>query len=1025
MRKLKRKKVQLLRLYFLIIPMFLLGNNLIAQQTSNSLPITVTGRVISPDGEALVGATVTIKGKSTSVVTSSTGAFMIKASLGEVLIFTFTGYTPKEVKINNESPITVSLTHSATEMDKVVVIGYGTVKKSDLTGSVVSLNADDLNTGVQVSVDNMIKGRAAGVQVTSMSGEPGSGFAIRIRGANSINAGNDPLYVIDGFPIVNDAAPGSSVANMPTSRSPLNTLNPADIESIEILKDASATAIYGSRGANGVVLISTKKGKGQLKVNYSGYLGMQKVAKKLELLNSNQYMNWINSVLQSQGGQPLYTEEDIKSSGIGTDWQSEIFRKAPVSSNQISLSGSSEKTQYYVSFDYLNQQGIIISSGTKQYIGRVNLTHTENKLKFGLNFNTSRSDDDYVPNGIDINAVAGVVASSLQMDPVMKVKNADGTYAENTNLDLDNPVAIANTIFDDGQSNRTFGNFYIEYSIFDNLKAKLNYGNDRQTSRRDAYTTNDTKRGQRTNGSASVNQQDRSNNLIEFTLSYDKDLKEIHHINAIAGYTYQVFDGRGFNANSQNFSTNAYLTNNLNAGDNTTNTVGSGRYKHQLLSYLGRVNYSLKDKYLVTASFRIDGSSRFGEQNKYGYFPSIAFAWKLGDEQFIKDLNAFSNLKFRTSYGQTGNQDIGDYQSLVLLGVTGSAIFNENQVVGISPVQLGNQNLKWETTKQFDAGFDFGFLNNRITGSVDYFVKNTYDLLLYLPIPLTSGFATSLQNVGNTKNSGFEFLISSQNITGKFKWSSSLNGSTIKNKVTSLGPIDEIFQGSMRFIDQFTIIKPGEPINSYYGYKVGGIFQSAEEVKASAQKGAKPGDIRFVDLNRDSSITPADRTILGNPFPDFTLGFSNSFSYNGFNLDVFFEGVFGNEMLNFTKIDSESPIEFRRNRMAYVLDRWTPDNPSSKNPSFNSNTGRPVNSRVIEDASYLRLRNIQLSYEFSQFPKFVKSLSIFASAQNLFTVTNYSGYNPDVSSLGGSNLRVDYNSYPLSKIYTIGINIGL
>jgi TonB-linked SusC/RagA family outer membrane protein len=1018
MQQFKQKKEQLLRLCLIMVSLFLFGTTSMAQQT-------VTGKIVSSEGDPLAGATVSVKGNTTSVVSTADGEFSILASKGDVLLITFTGYSPEEVTVRNTSPITVSLSRAATEMDKVVVVGYGTVKKRDLTGSVVSLNADDLDKGVQVSVDNMIKGRAPGVQVTSMNGEPGSGFVIRIRGANSINAGNDPLYVIDGFPISNSEAPGSSVANMPTSRNPLNALNPGDIESIEILKDASATAIYGSRGANGVVIITTKKGKGKLKVDYSGYLGSQQIARKLDLMNASQYMNWINSVSQAQGNQPIYTADDIKANAVGTDWQDEIFRKAPVSSNQISLSGSSEKTQYYISFDYLNQQGIIISSGSKQYIGRVNLTHTENKVKFGLNLNTSRIDDDYVPNGLDINAVAGVVASALQMDPIMKVRNDDGTYAENQNLDLDNPVAIANTIFDNGQTNRTFGNFYVEYSALDNLKLKLNYGNDRQTSRRDAYTTNDTKRGQRTNASASIAQQDRSNDLIELTLNYNKDFNEVHHLNALAGYTYQVFDGRRVNASTQNFPTNAYLTNNLGAGDKSTNIVGSGRSKHQLLSYLGRANYSFKDKYLLTASFRIDGSSRFGEQNKYGYFPSVAFAWKLGEEGFIKQLNTFSDLKFRASYGQTGNQDIGDYQSLVLLGVTGSAIFNEGQVVGISPVQLGNQNLKWETTKQFDAGLDFGFLNNRITGSLDYFVKNTFDLLLYLPIPLTSGFGTSLQNVGNTRNSGFEFLITSKNLVNQFKWSTTLNGSTIKNKVTSLGPVDEILQGGMRFIDQFTIIRPGDPINSYYGYKVAGIFQSAEEVTASAQQNAKPGDIKFVDINGDGSITPADRTILGNPFPDFSLGLSNNFSYKGLTLDVFLEGVLGNEMLNFTKIDSESPIEFRRNRMAYVLDRWTDDNHTNKNPSFNSNSGRPVNSRVVEDASYVRLRSVQLGYNFSRIPKFVRSLSIFASAQNLFTITNYTGYNPDVSSLGSSNLRVDYYSYPLSKIYTIGINLGL
>lgn len=984
-----------------------------------------TGKVTTTNREPLVGATVTVLKKNISSITAIDGTYSIRANPGDTLQFTFTGYETKEIIVGSDKSINVTLSLDVTEMDKVIVVGYGTVKKSDLTGSVVSIDADKINKGVQPSVANMLQGRAPGVQITSLSGEPGSGFAIRIRGSNSINAGNDPLYVIDGFPISNDAAPGSSVAAMPTSRSPLNALNPGDIESIEILKDASATAIYGSRGANGVILITTKKGKGKLKLDYSGYAGIQQAEKKLDMMNGAEYMNFINSVAKDQGQTPVYTPQEITEIGKGTNWQSEIFRSAPVTNHQISLSGASEKTQYYLSFDYLNQQGVIISSGTKQYKGRVNLTHSESKLKFGINLNTSRIDDDYVPNGLDINAVAGIVTSSLQMDPVMKIKNPDGTYAESKILDLDNPVAIGKTIYDDGQTNRTFGNFYIEYSILNNLRAKLNYGNDRQTSRRDGYTTNITKRGQRTNGKADISQEDRSNDLIELTLSFNKEFSKIHQVSAVAGYTYQIFNGRGFNAGSTNYPTDAYLTNNVNAGDNTTNIVGSGRYKHQLLSYLARVNYILSDKYLLTASFRADGSSRFGEQHKYGYFPSVAVAWKLGEEDFIKSADVFSDLKLRASYGQTGNQSIGNYQSLVLLGVTGSAIFDENQVVGISPVQLGNQNLKWETTRQFDVGLDFGLLNNRITGSLDYFVKNTNDLLMYLPIPLTSGFGTSLQNVGNTRNSGFEFLINSKNLTGNFQWSTTLNGSTINNKVISLGPIDEIFQGGIRFVDQFTVIRPGQPINSYFGYKVEGIFQSKEEVEKSAQPNAKPGDFRFADENGDGQISPSDRTILGSPFPDFALGFANTFSYNGFDLDIFFEGVFGNEMLNFTKIDSESPIEFKRNRMAYVLDRWTPDNPSTKNPSFITNSGKPVNSRVVEDASYIRLRSVRLSYQFNNIFRFARSVSLFVTGQNLFTITDYSSYNPDVSSLGNSNLRVDYNSYPLSKIYTVGINLGL
>lgn len=984
----------------------------------------VSGRVVGEDGLPMPGVSVVVKGTMVGAISDSDGRFSLSVPPGgTVLQFTFVGMNPVDVEIGNQKTFNIVMKEAELGLDEVVVIGYGTVKKRDITGSVMSIKAEELQTGVQTSMNQMIQGRSPGVQVTTVSGEPGGAMFMRIRGPNSITASNEPLYVIDGLPVGNNSYPGSSLQDGTKSRNPLNALNPADIESIEILKDASATAIYGSRGANGVILITTKKGQGKMKVDYSTYYGIQQPSKLLDYLNGEEYMTFINGILTDQGNLPKYTQAEIDAVGEGTNWQEEVLRKAPVVNHQLSFSGSSGHTRYYSSFGYLNQQGIVISSGIKQYTARVNLNHSMNKFTFGINLNTSLVLDDYVNVGAGYNSGAGVITTSREYDPTLPVRDVDGNYTVNYAVDLDNPVAIANTWLDDAKTNRTFGSFNVDYEVLPGLKARLNLGSDRQSSRRDEYLTIDTKRGMNTNGYAHISELDISTYLVEFTMNYDKTFKDIHHLTALAGATYQQFEGRSIGATSTNFPSDAYLTNNLAAGDVSQQRTSSNRYQNQLLSYIGRVNYSLYDKYMLTATFRADGSSRFGEGNKFGYFPSMALAWRMSEEPFLSQVSVLSDLKLRASYGSTGNQEIGNYNSLMLLGVVGRAVFDDNTYVGIAPDQMANPNLKWETTSQLDIGLDFSLLKDRISGSLDYFIKNTSDLLYSLPIPPSSGFTSSLQNVGDIRNSGFEFAITSRNLTGEFSWSTTLIGSTIKNEVTNLGDLGEIYQGSFAFAYDVSILKEGYPMNSYYGYVVEGIFQSEDEVAASAQPTAIPGDLRFKDINDDGAITIADRTILGDPFPDFSFGLDNTFSYKGFELNIFFEGMVGNELLNGDVKASETPIELVRNRLSYVQDRWTQDNKDSENPSFvNFNNTYASNSRLIEDASFLRLKNLKLSYAIP-WDK-VRSLNAFIMGQNLFTLTKYSGYDPDVSSLGDSEIRVDYGAYPRAKIYTIGINVG-
>ncbi len=991
------------------------------------------GKVTSANDQSpLPGINILVKNTTTGTTTNTDGTYEIQAAEDAVLVFSGIGYLSQEIPVKRRSQINIQLSDDTRQLNELVVVGYGTQKKRDLTGSVSSLDSKDFNKGVQTSVDQLISGRSAGVQVTQASSEPGGGVSIRIRGANSINANNEPLYVIDGLPINNaSVVPSSTVVNETAPRNPLNALNPNDIESVEILKDASATAIYGSRGANGVILITTKKGtKGKLNVNYSVSGGISKVAKTVPMLSAKQYIGFLNDLRADQKQAPEFTGEQIAQIGDGTNWQKEIFKTGSVQNHQLSFSGGQDKFNYYASLNYLDQKGVVISSGIKKYVGRVNLNYTDDKFKFGLSLNSSNVKDDFVPNGVSVNEGAGVINTAIFQDPTLPIRNANGNWAQTQIVNLENPVGLANEVSDFATTNRTFGSVFAEYFFLPELSAKINIGTDRQDSRRDIFTSRLTKRAEGTKGVASVLTSNSSNSLIEFTARYNKALNKNHSLEILGGYTYQEFEVSSLSAGAQNFPLDALLTDNLAAGSQSTFSLGSGRTKNQLLSYLGRFNYNLYDKYLLTASIRADGSSRFGDNEKYGVFPSVALGWRIKDEVFLKNVNTVTDLKFRASYGLTGNQDIGSYKSLVLLGPQGQAIFDGTPYVGISTTQLPNPDLKWETTSQLDLGIDFGLLENRLTGSVDYFDKQTKDLLLQLPIPRTTGFTSTFKNVGGLKNSGFELSLTSINVTAPFTWRSSANFSTVKNKVTDLGTLPLILGGSAGFTNDFTIIRKGDPLNAYYGYIVDGVFQQGDNIAASAQPLSRPGEYKYRDVNNDGAINSADRTILGSPFPKFTYGLNNDFTYGPFNFSFFFQGVQGNKMFNLNRTESENPISFRRNRLAETYtDRWTATNPTNKNSSaipvavaYTSN----VNSRAVENASYLRLKTVQLTYNFPTAKwKNVGGVQVYVTAQNLFTITKYTGFDPEVSAFGSSNVRADYNAFPLSRTFTAGLSINL
>ncbi|AGA79992.1 TonB-linked outer membrane protein, SusC/RagA family [Echinicola vietnamensis DSM 17526] len=993
--------------------------------------ITVKGKVVDESGLALPGLTVKIESSGRGTVTDLDGNYQITAEEGDVLIFSFIGFETQRVQIGNQTTIDVVMKEDTQALEEVVVVGYGTVKKSDLTGSVVSLKSDEQNQGVNTSVDQLLKGKAAGVNVVQNSSEPGGGISISIRGASSVNAGTGPLYVIDGLPIDNSSMTAGSGGNYPDSRTPTNPLaaiNPNDIESIEILKDASATAIYGARGANGVIMVTTKKGKsGQMRINYDGYVGVQHVANRLDVLSAEEYQTVMNGII-ADGGGIADQEVDVIEDG-GTDWQDELFRtSAPVTNQNLSFSGGNEKTNYFAALNYFNQQGVVKSSAFERYSARLNLeTKFSDRLTVGLNMNTSFSENDQVPaQSFGVNENNGALYAAYNFDPTLSIYGEDGRYRISPYISIDNPLALAfgkNAMI---ERYRNMAVTYANYKILPEWSVKVNFGTDVTNQRKDVYIDRSTKDGLANGGIATILQERQSNYLMEFTTTYDKTFND-HHLTAVAGVTTQKFSMANTQSHGKSFPSDATGTDNIGLGDPTQFNINSFKATNRLLSYLGRVNYTLKDKYLFTGTLRIDGSSRFGENNKYGYFPSGAFAWKVKEESFMQDLEALSTFKFRASWGQTGNQEIGNYLSISTFVPGPDAVFNDQKVSTTQPARIPNPDLKWETTEQWDIGLDFGLFRDRVFGSLDYFSKKTFDMLLYLPIPTSTGYTNRITNIGSVKNSGIEAAITSVNFDGDFTWTTTLNLATVKNEVTSLGGVGQIIGGSAGFANQIWIIKEGLPMYSFYGYQVDGVWQEGDDFDQTTDNVA-PGDLKFRDIDGDQTVNADDREVLGNSFPDLTYSLANTFEYKGFSLYVFLEGVHGISMLNNNLVDTYFPINFRRNKFAEpYLNRWTPENPSNEYPSFVNPTAqgqKEVNSYTVQDASYLRLNTVTLNYTIPMQSNTFRNAQVYVTGTNLLTITKYDGVDPAVNPNGNANIRIDYNAYPTAMSFLLGVKLG-
>ena len=997
---------------------------------------TVTGVVVDANGEPIIGANVVVKGTTNGTITDIDGRFSLEAPGNAVLSISYIGYNAQDVKIGNRSSIKIALKEDTQDLDEVIVVGYGTQKKSDLTGAVSSVKTAELQQTPMTSIDQGLVGRASGVLVTQTSGMPGAVASIRVRGSSSLQGGNEPLYVIDGFPVYGGGGFGNSGGK--AQMSGLSTVNPSDIESIEILKDAAATAIYGARAANGVVLITTKSGKkGRDIVTFEASIGVSNVAKKIEVMGAQDYANLVNEAYTNDGLSPYYDANDLASIakiGNGTDWQDEVFQTGISQNYQLSFSGGDEKTQYAISGNYTDQKGIVINSDFKRYSSRINLDRKISKtFNVGTHLTASHSINNAVPT--DIGGEGGVVTGAMKMNPILPVYEDEqlGTYTQVNvpGILVPNPVATANEQKFKNTTTRILGDMYAQWEIIPDLKFKTSIGVDIMYHKSDSYTpSNIYQSGGLAEATIANNRS--VNWLNENILTWNKEFGDIHNLSVLGGFTMQQNNTEYVSASSKGFVNDILLYNNLGAGS-IYNKPESNATQWNLMSYLARINYSLYNRYLFSLNGRVDGSSRFGASNKYGFFPSASAAWRISEEGFMESLrDKISNLKLRTSFGYTGNTEIGVYESLATMGSNSWTIGNQ-LVTGFFPNRIPNPDLKWERTAQFDVGLDVGLFNNRLRITTDYYYKKTTDLLYDVAIPGTSGYQTMLKNIGSVQNQGYELSIDSDNLTGEFSWTTAFNISFNRNKVLELGGEDykEMAEGDGHLkTGSVRRLIVGEPIGIFYGYRFDGIFQNEAEC---AEQTASPSPIgvglrRYKDLNGDGMIDANnDREILGDANPDFFGGLTNTFAYKGFELVVFLQYCYGNEILNYNAIELETPTG-GQNAYKELLNRWTPENPSNIYPKATTNRAVLVSDRFVEDGSYLKLKTLSLSYNFPQMKfKHIQGLRVYVTGQNLLTWTSYRGYDPEVSYRGASTLEAgeDFGGYPQAKTFMFGVKLDL
>ena len=1027
---------------------------------SHGKKIKVKGVVKDETGEPVIGATVMEKGSANNgVITDIDGNYTIEIASDGLLAVSYIGCKDQEIKVNGREVINVNLADDNKVLDEVVVVGYGVQKKRDVSTAVSSVKAEALANNPSTDFRQALAGKMPGVQVTVPSGDPEGSVSIRVRGVSTVNAGSDPLYVVDGVPMERGFA----------------NLNTNDIESVEVLKDASAAAIYGSRGSNGVVLVTTKKGTSdKLSISYDGYVGIQNVSKKLDMMNAYEYAEFVkdardNAYLSKVPGGSASDPNSVRPKGnmqiaadffpylqgvkglTDTDWQDAIFRTAMTTGHNVSLSGKSNSINYFVSGNYMKKEGTIIGSDFEKYGGRLNLSGQHKRLKFGVNFAPSYS----VSNTVDASGASGIVQSDLMMPPIFPVYNADGSYNYQGNgylrigtdyehNEVLNPVAMARL-----QSNVTdrmsiTGKVYAELELMKGLSYKLSLGGDYYGAHNDKYRQSSLPlKGKDYYDSPSnpVGYSSSSfffNWLVENQLTYTTTINKKHNITAILVQSAQKETKKTDNVTATDYPNDYIQT--VNGG--TVTKGGSDKTQWSIASYLARVQYNYEGRYMLSAAIRTDGSSRFGKNNRWGYFPSASVAWRISDEQFfknVKELSFINDMKIRASYGVTGNFEIGNYDHLATMS-TDNYILGANGGLlqyGYKPDNIKRDDLSWEKNQMINAGIDLQMFDGYIGFSVDYYNTNTSNMLLYVPVPLLTGYSTSLQNIGKVNNRGWELALTSQHtFANGFGYSFNANYAKNTNEVKELGPGNAPIISTGSVGHAFYKTEVGKPIGNYYLLVQDGIFATADDLKKYPHfDNTEVGDFRFVDVDGDGKLDlDKDRTICGNYMPKFTYGFGGKLWYAGFDMDFNFQGVYGNKILNLNKRYLDN-MEGNTNGTKIALDRWrSPENPGSGSVNKANRKQTGYNSRTstwhLESGSYLRLQNLSLGYTLPRAltQKFkVEKLRVYVSGQNLFTITDYSGYNPEVNARPSKNLTPgeDYGTYPLARTYMFGLNLTL
>lgn len=952
----------------------------------------VSGTVTDNGNLPLPGVTVVIKGTSIGVSTDFDGKYSLSEGItnNSILVFSYLGFKTQEILVNGKSVINVQMQEDASVLDEVVLVGYGSQLKKDITGAVASIDGESFESRPNTQVGSLLQGQSAGVQVISGSGKPSDGFSVRIRGTNSINASSEPLYVVDGVP-TNDT----------------RSINPSDIDTITVLKDASSAAIYGAQGANGVVLITTKRGTtSKPKVNLDIYTGVAQVWNTLPVLNGEQYRD-----LMTEMG--LTTDWD--SFTERTDWQDEIFVNGFSQNYQVSVSGKTKGTNYYVSGGYLSQEGAVRSSEIARSNFKINLDQDINDwLKIGTRIAYTIYKDVDVNDNNSVNQ-GGVLLGALTTPSIIGVFNDSGMFTSNPFQNWENPLASTDGLDREYNSQRFIGNIYLEAKFLENFKYRFNYGIDNSHGVFDSFLDPfRTGFGVAIGGQGINNTDKKSYYIVENTLSYNNSFNK-HTIEALVGSVAQKFTFENSSIQTRNFASDAITT---PSGGAELFSASAWKSERANASFLSRINYSYDDKYLVTANFRADGSSVFGPDKRWGYFPSFSLGWRISKEKFFNDSSLVNDLKIRAGWGIVGNDNIEAYSYLGRVGSGANYPFGGVVQPGTFPASIENLELKWEQSKQSNLGIDVSLFDSRISLTADAYIKKTKDLLLNAPLPTATGFDNAIRNIGEIENKGLEFALNTVNIKSEnLTWNTGFNISFNRNEVISLVG-QELLQGGITGgRGEAILVREGEPLGTLYGYIFGGVDPMT-------------GDAYYIDQNGNSTFTPSpeDRTIIGDANPDFYYGITNTLNYKGFELFVFLQGSQGNDMLNVTRIETEGMID-PKNQSIAVLDRWRQPGDITNIPraSFGNSDNSRVSTRFIEDASYLRFKTITLSYNLPESitdKLGITALKIYGTGENIFTITNYSGFDPEVNAFGGSNTvqGIDFGTYPQTRNLLFGLN---